>query len=81
MLTRDDGSLWGPFGVMGGAMQPQGHLQVVTALVNDGATPQEALDRPRFFIEPELDGGRIYLESQACDPRSLLDFARAVTTS
>ena len=62
MMTRDDGSLWGPFGVMGGAMQPQGHLQVVTALVNDGATPQEALDRPRFFIEPELDGGRIYLE-------------------
>ena len=62
MMTRGDGSLWGPFGVMGGPMQPQGHLQVVTALVNDGAPPQEALDRPRFFIEPELDGGRIYLE-------------------
>jgi gamma-glutamyltranspeptidase/glutathione hydrolase len=63
MMTRTDGSLWGPFGVMGGPMQPQGHLQVVTSLVNDGASPQEALDRPRFFIEPELDGGRIYLES------------------
>ena len=34
----------------------------MTTLVNDGASPQEALDRPRFFIEPELDGGRIYLE-------------------
>lgn len=62
LLTRDSGALLGPFGVMGGAMQPQGHLQVVTALVDDGASPQEALDRPRFFIEPELDGGRIYLE-------------------
>jgi gamma-glutamyltranspeptidase/glutathione hydrolase len=63
MLTRADGSLWGPFGVMGGPMQPQGHLQVVMSLVDDGAAPQEALDRPRFFIEPEIDGGRVYLET------------------
>ena len=63
MLTRGDGSLWGPFGVMGGPMQPQGHLQVVMSLVDDGVTPQEALDRPRFFIEPEIDGGRVYLET------------------
>ena len=63
MLTRPDGSLWGPFGVMGGPMQPQGHLQVATALIDDGASPQEALDRPRFFIEPELDGGHVYLET------------------
>ena len=63
MLTRADGSLWGPFGVMGGPMQPQGHLQVVMALVDDGVSPQDALDRPRFFIEPEVDGGRVYLET------------------
>ena len=63
MLTRQDGTLWGPFGVMGGPMQPQGHLQVVMALVDDAATPQDALDRPRFFIEPEIDGGRVYLET------------------
>jgi len=62
MLTRDDGTLWAPFGVMGGVMQPQGHVQVVTALVDDGAHPQAALDRPRFFIEPEAEGGRLYLE-------------------
>jgi gamma-glutamyltranspeptidase/glutathione hydrolase len=63
MLTNSDGSLWGPFGVMGGPMQPQGHVQVAMALVDDGVSPQEALDRPRFFIEPEIDGGRVYLET------------------
>jgi gamma-glutamyltranspeptidase/glutathione hydrolase len=63
LMTRADGSLWGPFGVMGGPMQPQGHLQVVTALIADDADPQAALDRPRFFIEPEIDGGKINLET------------------
>jgi len=62
LLTRDDGTLIGPFGVMGGVMQPQGHVQVAMALVDDAVDPQEALDRARFFIEPELDGGRVYLE-------------------
>ena len=63
MLTHADGSLWGPFGVMGGPMQPQGHLQVVMSLAVDGVAPEEALDRPRFFIEPEIDGGRVFLET------------------
>jgi gamma-glutamyltranspeptidase/glutathione hydrolase len=51
MITRADGSLYGPFGVMGGFMQPQGHVQVVTALLDDGATPQAALDRPRLCVQ------------------------------
>lgn len=55
MMTRDDGSLYAPFGVMGGFMQPQGHVQVVVGLVDDGAAPQAVLDRPRFCIEP-IDG-------------------------
>jgi gamma-glutamyltranspeptidase/glutathione hydrolase len=75
MLTHEDGTLWGPFGVMGGPMQPQGHLQVAMALVDDRATPQDALDRPRFFIEPEIDGGRVYLE--AGTPSSVADGLRA----
>ncbi len=53
MLTREDGSLWGPFGVMGGFMQPQGHVQVVLALVDDALEPQAAVDRPRLSITPD----------------------------
>jgi gamma-glutamyltranspeptidase/glutathione hydrolase len=54
MLVRD-GALLGPFGVMGGHFQPQGHLQVVEQLLGEGADPQAALDAPRFRLD--LDGG------------------------
>ncbi len=47
-LTRG-GAPVGPFGVMGGHMQPQGHLQVVLSTVDDGLDPQAALDRPRWY--------------------------------
>ena len=50
MITNPDGSLQAAFGVMGGFMQPQGHLQVVSALVDDAVDPQAALDRPRFQL-------------------------------
>ena len=50
LITNPDGSLQAAFGVMGGFMQPQGHLQVVSALVDDAVDPQAALDRPRFQL-------------------------------
>ena len=49
LMTRCD-ELFGVFGVMGGFMQPQGHLQVVSALLDDDLNPQEALDRPRWCL-------------------------------
>lgn len=62
MATRADGSLYASFGVMGGFMQPQGHLQVFSALVDDGLDPQAALDRPRFCILDGTAGGQVALE-------------------
>jgi gamma-glutamyltranspeptidase/glutathione hydrolase len=64
MATREsDGSLYASFGVMGGYMQPQGHLQVMLALIADGLDPQAALDRPRVCIEDGSAGGRVALET------------------
>ncbi len=60
--SSDDGELYASFGVMGGFMQPQGHLQVITALLDDGLDPQTALDRPRYCIKDSASGGEVALE-------------------
>ena len=50
MATRD-GEVYASFGVMGGFQQPQGHLQVVSNLVDFGLDSQKALDALRFSID------------------------------
>ncbi len=70
LVTRD-GVPWMAFGVMGGDMQPQGHVQVLVNLVDFGMGLQEAGDAPRFYhtgsSEPTgtlmTTGGVLALES------------------
>ena len=54
-----DGAPVMAFGVMGGAMQAQGHVQMMTRLADFGQNPQAMSDAPRFRV----DGGRVGLES------------------
>lgn len=66
-----DGVPWLSFGVMGGAMQPQGHVQIVVNLIDFGLNLQEAGDAARWQHEGSTDynvpkmatGGHVNLES------------------
>ena len=46
-ITKD-GKPWVSFGLMGGAVQPQGHAQIVVNLIDFGMNLQEAGDAPRM---------------------------------
>ncbi len=46
-LVRRDGAVWAVLGVVGGFMQPQGQVQVISHLIDHGSGPQEALAAPR----------------------------------
>ena len=69
-ITKD-GKPWVSFGLMGGDMQPQGHVQIVVNLIDFGMNLQEAGDAPRIYWtsvqEPTggtmTDGGTLNLES------------------
>ena len=52
---------WSAFGVMGGYMQPQGHLQTLVHMLDDGMTLQEALDAPRWRYRED---GRLAVEAR-----------------
>jgi gamma-glutamyltranspeptidase/glutathione hydrolase len=62
-LTRGGSPLMS-FGVMGGPMQPQGHVQMVVRVVDYGQNPQAASDAPRWRV----GGGRNLLLENAADP-------------
>ncbi len=61
------------FGVMGGAMQPQGHVQVLLNMLLFGMDPQQASDAARFR---HMNGRRVALEPSV--PESVRDALRAM---
>lgn len=63
MLTDDRGALMA-FGVMGGPMQPQGHLQVACRIIFGNQNPQAALDAPRWKL---LGGRKVAIEQGFSD--------------
>ncbi|MFC2966611.1 gamma-glutamyltransferase family protein [Acidimangrovimonas pyrenivorans] len=52
-MLRKGGKLLMPFGVMGGAYQPNGHARLITNMVDYGLHPQAAIDAPRSFSGAE----------------------------
>jgi gamma-glutamyltranspeptidase/glutathione hydrolase len=69
-ITKE-GKPWISFGVMGGDMQPQGHVQIIVNIIDFRMNLQEAGDAPRIYHtgsseptgEQMTDGGTLHLES------------------
>ncbi len=51
-MALRDGTPWLVLGSMGGDAQTQVHVQLLTHIIDDGADPQDAIDAPRWRVDP-----------------------------
>ena len=63
-MVFKDGKLLMSFGVMGGAIQPQGHAQVLVNLIDRGMNLQQAIEAPRYRY---MNGNAVLLEDELGD--------------
>ncbi|MFO7188177.1 MAG: gamma-glutamyltransferase family protein [Pseudomonadota bacterium] len=70
-VTKDGEALMS-LGLMGGTMQPQGHVQLMVRMADYGQSPQSAIDAPRFRIEQGL---KVNFEA-AFAPETIAELAR-----
>lgn len=81
-FVTKDREPWLSYGVMGGSMQPQGHVQVLLNMVEFGMDPQEAIDAARFRhfsgtrvaienLDPEVGSALEALGHQLRDPQGI----------
>ncbi|KAF8821533.1 putative gamma-glutamyltransferase YwrD [Cardiosporidium cionae] len=66
-MTLENGDLHSSFSLMGGFMQPQGHLQILLNQLEFGMNPQEAIDAPRFCISANTENEEVSLEEGICN--------------
>ncbi|MEM7270613.1 MAG: gamma-glutamyltransferase, partial [Pseudomonadota bacterium] len=64
-MIKKDGKVIASYGVMGGQYQATGHARVLTNMVDFGMSPQQALDAPRCFADPE--DGKLHIERSYSD--------------
>lgn len=60
-MVFKNGRLFMSFGVMGGAIQPQGHVMVLSNIIDRGMNVQEAVEAPRFRY---MGGNRVIMEDE-----------------
>ncbi|KAJ8520095.1 hypothetical protein ONZ45_g3021 [Pleurotus djamor] len=72
-LATRNGELFLSYGVMGGYMQPQGHVQVLLNVLR-GFTVQDALDAPRFCISPGMTDASSHQPGNVVDSNSEVYF-------
>ena len=66
-MAMKDGAPLMAFGVMGGNLQPMGHVYMMTNILDYGMDPQEAIDSPRLFFE----NGELWCEESV--PQAVYD--------